>query len=98
MHEEIKPKSPGMSGLVIGHKNLNLTAFACRAALRQVQRVGREHLLRSDRARQDLLLVREPDDGLQRLAIACQTVGERIVTHDAPTPGQNLSIGRKLGA
>jgi hypothetical protein len=37
--------------------------------------VDREHLLRSDRARRDLLFVREPDDGLQRLAIACQTVG-----------------------
>jgi hypothetical protein len=28
-----------------------------------------EHLLRFDRARQDLLLVREPDDSLQRPAI-----------------------------
>ena len=62
--------------------------------LRQVQRVGREHFLRLDRARQDLLFVREPDDGLQRLTIALQAVGERIVTHEASTPGQNLSIGR----
>jgi hypothetical protein len=41
------------------------------APLSQVWRVGREHLLRLDRARQDLLLVRESDDGFQRLAIAC---------------------------
>ena len=42
--------------------------------------------------------MREPDDGLQRLAIACQTVGERIVTHDASTLGQDLCVGRQLGA
>jgi hypothetical protein len=75
-----------------------LTAFACRAALRQVQRVGREHLLRLDRTRQNLLFVREPDDGLQRLAIACQTVEERIVTDDAPTPGQDPCVSRQLDA
>ena len=51
--------------------------------LLQVQRVGREHLLRLDQTRQDLLLVCEPDDRFQPLAIAFQAIGEWIVADDA---------------
>ena len=50
-------------------------------SLLEVQGVAGEHLLRGNRARQDLLVPSELDHGVQRLAIGSQAVGQRVLPY-----------------
>ena len=66
-------------------------------ALLQIQRVAGEHLLRAHRSRQDLLVMGELDHRLHRLAVARQTIGQRVIPHQAAALGQGLLLAGELG-
>src|SRR6058998_1584227 len=68
------------------------TARSKRTRLLEIERVAREHLLRSHRARQNLLVPGELDDGLQRLAVLGDAVRKRVVADHAAALRDGLRV------
>src|SRR5215831_13986594 len=66
-------------------------------ALLQVQRVAGEYLLRAHLARQDFLTLRKLNHSLDCLAVACQAIGQWVISHQAAALRQGLSFARQSG-